>query len=86
MFSAWKEHRYVFEQTSLRDLCTLFRENFGLNVEIADADISSWTVSGAFMAGNAEELLEALAESAGLVYKKENQKIIIHSVTNKSNQ
>ncbi len=84
-FSAWKEHRYVFDHTSLQDLCTLFEENFGLKIEMTDHEISTWTLSGAFKASDAEELLEALSESSGLVYKKENQKVIILSLRNRSN-
>lgn len=80
IFSAWKDNRYVFEHTSLQDICTLFKEDFGLTIEIADPEISSWAVSGTFKASNAQELLEALAESSGLVYKRENQKVIIHSI------
>ncbi len=80
IFSAWKDNRYVFEHTSLQDVCTLFKEDFGLDIEIADSEISTWAVSGTFKASNAQELLEALAESSGLVYKKENQKVIIHSI------
>jgi len=80
VFSAWKDNRYVFDQTSLQDVCTLFEEDFGLTIEIADPEISTWAVSGTFKASNAQELLEALAESSGLIYKKENQKVIIHSI------
>ena len=79
-FSAWKDNRYVFEHTSLQDICTLFREDFGVDIEIADPEISMWAVSGTFKASNAQELLEALAESSGLVYIKEDQKVIIHSI------
>jgi len=80
VFSAWKDNRYVFDRTSLQDICTLFEEDFGLAIEIADPEISTWAVSGTFKASNAQELLEALAESSGLVYKKENQKVVIHSI------
>jgi len=80
IFSAWKDNRYVFDHTALQDVCTLFKEDFGLDIEIADPEISTWAVSGTFKASNAQELLEALAESSGLVYKKENQKVIIHSI------
>ncbi len=80
IFSAWKDNQYVFEHTSLQDICTLFKEDFGFDIEIADPEISTWAVSGTFKASNAQELLEALAESSGLVYNKENQKVIIHSI------
>lgn len=79
-FAAWKESRYVFEHTTLEEICSLLRDDFGLDIEVADPEISSWTVSGAFKASNAEDLLEALAESSGLVYKIENEKVVIHSI------
>ena len=84
VFSAWKDNRYVFEQTTLEDICTLFKDDFGVEIEIADPEISTWAVSGSFKATSAQELLEALAGSSGLVYEQENKKIIIHSISGKN--
>jgi transmembrane sensor len=84
VFSAWKDNRYIFEHTSLQEICTLFKDDFGVDVEITDPEISTWAVSGSFKASTAHELLEALAESSGLIYKQENKKIIIHSISVKN--
>ncbi|MHA4742058.1 FecR family protein [Dyadobacter sp. MSC1_007] len=76
-FSAWKAHRFVFENESLRSICDLFEDNFGLKVLIPDSTLAAQTISGSFTALNAEELVETLVEDSGLSYQKsEDGKII----------
>ena len=76
-YSAWKAHRFIFENASLREICTLFEDNFGLKVRIPDSTLASQTISGSFTALSAEELLEILTDDSGLSYKKsEDGKVI----------
>ncbi len=75
--SAWKNNRFVFEGTPLADLVTLFGDNFGISLILNDKELSKWTISGAFTAYTAEELLEAMTESSDLVYKKDGNRIFI---------
>lgn len=81
-YVAWKEHRFVFDETPLYDITHLFLENFGVKVRIENQELSSWTVSGSFTAQNASELLETLSEAANLRYRREGNEIIIYSETN----
>ncbi|MDQ6477171.1 FecR domain-containing protein [Dyadobacter sp. LHD-138] len=79
-FSAWKAHRFVFEKTSLREVCYLFEDNFGVRVQIPDTSLAELTISGSFTALNAEELLGILTEDSGLNYEKsEDGKTIVLS-------
>lgn len=75
--SAWKNNRFVFDGTPLADLVTLFSDNFGINVILSDKELAQWTISGAFTAYTAEELLEAMTESSNLIFKKEGNRIFI---------
>ncbi|GAB3933839.1 FecR family protein [Larkinella terrae] len=75
--SAWRENRFVFEETTLEEIAHLFKENYGLILEIADPKLAKWTVSGSFTARNAEELLESLMEGAALTYKRTGKHIVI---------
>ncbi len=75
--SAWKEHRLVFDQTTLAEVAQMFEDNYGLKVEIPDSELAGWTISGSFSADNSEELLQTLTEAAGLTYRKEGNRIII---------
>ena len=79
-FSDAKDNRYVFEHTALIDVCAVLKKDFNIDIEIEDPDISTWAVSGSFKASNAQELLEELAESSGMVYEEKNNRIIIHSI------
>ncbi|AXE18682.1 iron dicitrate transport regulator FecR [Runella rosea] len=76
-YAAWQEHRFVFEETTLKEVAQLFEDNFGIPVEIPETELAQWTLSGSFTANNAEELLETLTEAANLSYRKEENKIII---------
>lgn len=76
-YSAWKAHRFVFENESLREICDLFEDNFGLKISIPDSTLAAQTISGSFTALNAEELFEILADDSGLSYSRsEDGKII----------
>ncbi|GAB3898112.1 FecR family protein [Larkinella knui] len=80
--SAWRENRFVFEETTLEEIAHLFRENYGLVLEITDPKLAKWTVSGSFTARNAEELLESLMEGSALTYKRTGNHITIPNPTN----
>lgn len=76
-YSAWKAHRFVFENESLREICDLFEDNFGLEIRIPDSTLAAQTLSGSFTALNAEELFEILADDSGLSYSRsEDGKVI----------
>ncbi|MBD2751260.1 FecR family protein [Spirosoma validum] len=76
-FVSWKEHRFVFEQTTLAELSTLFLENYGLQLQFPDKDLMQWTVSGAFTANSAEELIETLTSASDLTYQRQGSSLII---------
>ena len=76
-FSAWKEHRFIFDETSLEEITHLFEENFGQKIIIENPELMTWTVSGSFTALNANELLETLSEASNLSYRKEGNAVII---------
>lgn len=80
--SAWRENRFVFEETTLEEIAHLFKENYGLVLEITDPKLAKWTVSGSFTARNAEELLESLMEGAALTYKRTGKHIVITNPAN----
>lgn len=75
--AAWRENRYVFDETSLRDIAQLFRDNYGLQLDLADSTLATWTVSGSFTARNADELLETLMQASSLTYTRTNNRVVI---------
>lgn len=65
-YSAWKENRFVFDRTSLREVAQLIAENFGTRVRIPDTTLARQSISGTFRAKNAREMLNMVADVSGL--------------------
>lgn len=75
--ASWKNHRFEFEQTSLREIAEMLRENYGLTVTLANAPLGSRTVSGSFTAHNANELLKLIAQLLQINYIREDNRVSI---------
>lgn len=65
-YAAWKDHRFVFDQTPLREVLGLVTDNFGVRVVVPDADLAQLTITGSFAALTADELLDSVTEALGL--------------------
>lgn len=76
-FTAWKEHRFVFEQTTLAELSILFRETYGIELQFPDKELLQWTVSGAYTANSPDELIEILTSASNLNYQRQSDTILI---------
>lgn len=73
--ASWKNHRFNFDQTSLREVADMLHENYGLTVTIASTHLASRTISGSFTARNANELLQLIAQLLQLNYIRENDRV-----------
>ncbi|WP_166690889.1 FecR family protein [Fibrivirga algicola] len=60
--SAWKNHQFVFDNSTLTEVLQLVQENYGVTVRLSDARFGQKRVSGTFTAQSATELLSVLAE------------------------
>jgi len=58
----WKDHRFVFDSTSLADAVRRVHEFFGNEIIIDDSLLQEKRISGSFKAESSEELLSILAE------------------------
>lgn len=74
--SAWKQHRFTFEQTSLREIADILNENYGLTVTIASAELANRTISGSFPARNANEVVQMVAELLQINYHRDDNRIL----------
>lgn len=75
--SAWKEQRFVFNNTSVQEICALLEENFGLIVRTNDPEIAARTITGNFKAQTAEDLLEVIKEVLNLEIRKEKKTLLL---------
>ncbi len=80
LHSAWKFHRFVFDETSLLEISQQLEERFGVKVIISGPHLAALTISGAFTALEAEDLLQLLCDASGrLDYRKLNDNSIVLS-------
>jgi len=75
--TAWKEQRYVFNATSLREICVMIEENFGEKVTLASEAIAERTITGNFKTKNAEDLLKTISEVLDLKVRESGDSTLI---------
>lgn len=79
-FVSWKEHRFVFDETTLVEIGNLFDQNYGIKLQIPDKALTKWTISGAFTAYSADELIETITSASNLTYRQQGNTIVITQV------
>lgn len=75
--SAWQDHRYVFDQTTLQEIIYLLNENYGLTTEVANKELLSLTVSGTLTADSADHILELIETVLELRITQQDRKVLI---------
>lgn len=73
--STWKENRYVFNNTSLKEFTKILLEDYGLKVEIEDEQLAQRTIEGTFTAEGSEDLLQMVAEIFNLTVINQGKSI-----------
>jgi len=76
-FAAWKEHRFVFDNTPLSEIIKILRDNYQIKAEIANDDLASLTVSGSFKAENYTELIASVSEILDIQYEIRKNKTVV---------
>jgi transmembrane sensor len=75
--AAWKEHRFVFDDTPLLEVAEKIREIFGVEVSIKNRTLATRTATGSFPAKNAEELLINMSYMYNFEIAKAHNKLIL---------
>lgn len=76
-YAAWKDHRFVFDDTTLEEFAKIMDENYGIQVIIKDENLSKRTLVGSFRAENAEELLGIISEIFNIKIVKTGNAVIL---------
>jgi len=66
LYSAWTQGQLRLQQTSVRDIVQLLRDDYGWQVQVTDSAILHQTLTGILPANNPDLLLPALAKSLGI--------------------
>jgi ferric-dicitrate binding protein FerR (iron transport regulator) len=66
LYSAWTQGHLQLQQTSMRDIVQLLRDDYGWQVQVADSALLNQTLTGLLPANNPDLLLPALAKTLGV--------------------
>lgn len=82
VYSAWKDHKLIFNNTSLREIAALLQDTYGLETEVDQPELLSRQISGSVPTDNVELLLEGIAEASDVSIQKEGNHLTILSKSN----
>ncbi|TDW97484.1 FecR family protein [Dinghuibacter silviterrae] len=66
--SAWKDHEFLFDGTSMSEVAGMIRDNFGLTVRFDPTALASRRITGSFHADTVTELLDVMAQLLNIHY------------------
>ncbi len=69
-FFAWKEHRFVFDNTPLSEAILTLEETFGIHIIIEDPSLRNKIIEGSFKAENADDILNAFSQIYSMKIEK----------------
>ncbi len=73
----WKDNRFFFDQTPLRDIAAQVRERFGVELKIRDPQLAAVPISGNYPAGSVDEIVSMLCKLLNLKHTKLNDQSIL---------
>ncbi|MBT1698761.1 FecR domain-containing protein [Fulvivirgaceae bacterium PWU4] len=77
IYSSWKDHKFIFDNTPLYEVAILIEENYGKEVLIREESLKNRVLSGEIPVPSIDVLLEALSRSFDIkVTQKDNQIIL----------
>lgn len=78
-YTAWKYHRFIFDDLPFSEVGQMLEEIFGTRLVIENEELAAEPVTGSFTALDAEELLDALKEAKGFSYTRKGNELVIVS-------
>jgi transmembrane sensor len=82
-FMAWKEHRFIFDSTTLEQAAYYIQNFFGGKIIIGNDPLKEKRITGSFKAESSLELLSILTEIYGLELQQQADSLILREKTNR---
>ncbi|HTR29876.1 MAG TPA: FecR domain-containing protein [Puia sp.] len=74
---AWKRHQLLFENTPLKDVVGIIKDQYGVRIELEDQSIADSTISGIMRNDNLDVFLQALETTSDFQVIRKDGKIAI---------
>lgn len=76
-YLAWTESKLVFDNTSLKDVADIITQHYGIEVKLADNNLSDKTITGIMPNDNLDVLLQSLEATQEFIIQRTNNAITI---------
>lgn len=76
-YSAWKDHKLVFDNTTLSEISSMLEETYGLHLESRNQDYLQRKISGSVPTDSIPLLLSGIAAASDLHFQQEGNKVIV---------
>lgn len=76
-YLAWTENKLVFDNTSLREIATIIKDHYGIDVQLNGKNVADKTITGIMPNDNLDVLLKALEATLDCDVQHTNDKIVI---------
>jgi ferric-dicitrate binding protein FerR (iron transport regulator) len=76
LYSSWKNKKFTFKNTDLREVIIILEEVYGLSVMVQDKKFLNQKISGSVPGDDLDNLLFGLSETIDLKIKREGNKLI----------
>ncbi len=77
LYSAWKDHKLVFKNTSLREVSAMLQDTYGLETEASQPELLDRQISGSVPTDNVELLLEGIAEASSVTITRDGDQLMM---------
>ena len=81
MYAAWTEKKIILNQTSLREMIRMAKDNYGIDIDVPLEKMLDQTVSGSMPLGDAESFVNQVARVFQLRVVHENNKFLLKEQT-----
>ncbi|MEO6282499.1 MAG: FecR domain-containing protein, partial [Dyadobacter sp.] len=77
VYDAWTSRKLVFDNTSLKEIVRMLKENYNLDIEVNDAALLDRKISGTAPITDLTQFLDALSGSFSLKITRDQHRVII---------
>lgn len=77
LYSAWKDHKLVFKNTSLREVAAILQDTYGLETEASNPELLDRQISGSVPTDNVDLLLQGIAEASAVSITRDGDQLVM---------
>ncbi|MES2005903.1 MAG: FecR domain-containing protein [Bacteroidota bacterium] len=75
---AWKEHRLVFDNTSLKEVIQLLKDNYGMEANVANPELWNKKISGTISSDNPDIVIKGLSALLDINIEKTDKTLLLN--------